>query len=46
MSCQEDFIHVQDLDSFEIAMGRELSLAFVCSTNSYYNSSYKFFFSL
>lgn len=46
MSWQEDFIHVQDLDSFEIAMGRELSLAFVYSTNSYYNSSYDFFFSL
>lgn len=25
-------------------MGGELSLAFVCSTNSYYNSSYDFFF--
>lgn len=36
---KEVSIHVQNLDSFEIAMEKELSLVFFSSTNSYSNSS-------
>lgn len=40
---REDFISVQDLDGFEIAMQRVLLLVFVSSTNSCYKSSWDFF---